>query len=193
MCRFRGKRMAIMASSTPTVKLTYDDYCNAPEDKRYELLDGDLVVVPAPREVHQRVLMNLSYLVFQSVKRSGVGHVYAAPFDVVLSDNDVVQPDLLFISNERAHVITEDNLQGAPDLVVEILSPSTADRDLFIKRSLYAKHGVKEYWVVDTAAKTVTVLLRYSQGFTEAGVCGEGQTLDSPTLKGFTINPDEIF
>jgi Uma2 family endonuclease len=185
--------MAIMASSTPTAKLTYDDYCNAPEDKRYELLDGDLVVVPAPKEAHQRVLINLSYLVLQSVKRSGVGHVYAAPFDVVLSENDVVQPDLLFISNERAHIITAENVQGAPDLVVEILSPSTADRDLFIKRSLYAKHGVQEYWLVDTDAKTVTVLLRGPQGFAEVGVCGEGQTLESLTLKGFTINPEEIF
>ena len=193
MCRFRGERMAIMASSTPTVKLTYDDYCNAPEDKRYELLDGDLVVVPAPKEAHQRVSLRLTVLIAQSVMRAGIGHVYAAPFDVVLTENDVVQPDLLFISNERAHIITAENVQGAPDLVVEILSPSTADRDLFIKRSLYAKHGVQEYWLVDTDAKTVTALLRDSQDFGVVGVCGEGQTLDSPTLKGFTINPDEIF
>ena len=81
------------------------------------------------------------------------------PFDVVLSDTDVVQPDLLFVSNERANIITDENIQGAPDLVVEILSPSTAERDQTFKRSLYAKHGVKEYWLVDTDAKTVTVLL----------------------------------
>ena len=87
-----------MASSTPTFKFTYADYRNAPDDKRNELLDGDLVVVPAPKEVHQRVLMNLSYLLFQSVKLTGSGHIYAAPFDVVLSDTDVVQPDLLFVS-----------------------------------------------------------------------------------------------
>ncbi|MYB76544.1 MAG: Uma2 family endonuclease, partial [Chloroflexi bacterium] len=77
-----------MASSASTFKFTYQDYRNAPEDKRYELLDGDLVVVPAPKEVHQRVLMSLSLLIFQSVKLSGAGHVYAAPFDVVLSDTD---------------------------------------------------------------------------------------------------------
>ena len=182
-----------MASSAPTFKFTYQDYRNAPEDKRYELLDGDLVVVPAPKEVHQRVLMNLSLLTFQSVKLSGAGQVYAAPFDVVLSDTDVVQPDLLFISNERAHIITEENVQGAPDLVVEILSPSTAERDQTFKRALYARHGVKEYWLVDTDAKTVTVLLLDAQGYAVVGVCGEGQTLDSPTLKGFAINPDEVF
>ena len=148
-----------MASSTPTFKFTYADYRSAPDDKRYELLDGDLVVVPAPREIHQRVLMNLSIPAMgQSIKLTGSGHIYAAPFDVVLSDTDVVQPDLLFVSNERAHIITDENVQGAPDLVVEILSPSTAERDKTFKRSLYAKHGVKEYWLVDTDAETVTVL-----------------------------------
>ena len=182
-----------MASSTPTIKFTYEDYRNAPEDKRYELLDGDLVVTPAPGEAHQRVSRNLTILLGQSVKLTGAGHIYAAPFDVILSDTDVVQPDLLFVSNEREYVITEANVQGAPDLVVEILSPSTAERDLTFKRSLYAKHGVKEFWLVDTDAKTVTVLLRDPQGFAVVGVCGEGQTLDSPTLIGFTINPAEIF
>jgi Uma2 family endonuclease len=182
-----------MASSTPTIKFTYEDYRNAPEDKRYELLDGDLVVTPAPGTAHQRALRKLTILLGLSVERSGVGEVFVAPFDVVLSDTDVVQPDLLFVSNEREHVITEANVQGAPDLVVEILSPSTAERDLTFKRSLYAKHGVKEFWLVDTDAKTVTVLLRDPQGFGTIGVCGEGQTLDSPTLTGFTINPAEIF
>lgn len=182
-----------MARSAPTVKLTYADYCNTPDDERYELLDGDLVMTPAPREAHQRVLMNLSYLLFQAVKETNAGRVYAAPFDVVLSDTDVVQPDLLFISNEREYIITEENVQGAPDLVVEILSPSTADRDLAIKRDLYARHGVREYWIVDTDARTVTVLVRDAERYTELGVCGENQTLASPTLKGFTIDPSEIF
>ncbi len=182
-----------MATPTPAVKLTYEDYCNTPDDERYELLGGDLVMTPAPGMAHQRVLVNLTILLGLSVRRTGVGHVYIAPFDVVLSDTNVVQPDLLFVSNERAHIITEANVQGAPDLVIEILSPSTADRDLTVKRALYAKHGVQEYWIVDIDARTVTVLLRDSQEFALVGVCGEGQTLDSPTLRGFTIDPGEIF
>ena len=182
-----------MATPTPAIKFTYEDYRNAPEDRRYELLDGDLVMTPAPREAHQRISGRLNMLLLQAADRFGAGRVYAAPFDVVLSDTDVVQPDLLFISNEREHIITEENVQGAPDLVVEILSPSTADRDLTFKRALYARHGVKEYWLVDTDAKTVTVLVRDTQGFAEIGVCGEGQTLESPTLTGFTIASDEIF
>ncbi len=182
-----------MASSTPTFKFTYDDYRNTPDDKRYELLDGDLVVVPAPREVHQRVSLRLSLLLGQLVMRTGIGHVYAAPFDVVLSDTDVVQPDLLFVSNERSHVITDENIQGAPDLVIEILSPSSANRDQTFKRSLYAKHGVKEYWLVDTDAETVTVLLWNAHRYGVVGVCREGKVLRSPTLTEFEIKPDEIF
>ena len=182
-----------MASSTPAIKLTYEDYCNTPDDERYELLDGDLVMTPAPRVSHQKAVIKLGAHLFYFVEEHELGVVLSSPCDVVLSDTDVVQPDLLFVSNERAHIITEANVQGAPDLVVEILSPATADRDLIVKRALYAKHGVKEYWIVDTDAKTVTVLLRDSQEFALVGVCGEGQTLASPTLAGFTINPDEIF
>ena len=182
-----------MASSAPTVKLTYADYCKTPDDERYELLDGELFVTPAPGMAHQRASRNLTGLLWQLAKESGAGEIYAAPFDIVLSDTNVVQPDLIFVSSERAHIITEANVQGAPDLVVEILSPSTADRDLTVKRGIYARHGVQEYWIVDTDARTVTVLLRDSQEFALVGVCGEGQTLDSPTLRGFTIDPGEIF
>ena len=136
-----------MASSTPTFKFTYEDYRNTPDDKRYELLDGDLVVVPAPREVHQRVLMNLSYLLFQAVKLTGAGHTYAAPFDVVLSDTDVVQPDLLFVSSERSHVITDEKSRARQICYRDSfslsqirpnsnarLSPSMASRSLLVDR-----------------------------------------------------------
>ena len=182
-----------MASSTPTVKLTYDDYCNTPDEVRYELLDGVLVMTPAPRVRHQRALRKLGTRLDRFLEEHSLGEVFLPPCDVVLSDTDVVQPDLLFVSNERAHIITEENVGGAPDLIVEILSPATAERDRTFKRALYAKHGVQEYWLVDTDAKTVTVLLRDSQDFGVVGVFGEGQTLASPTLAGFTVDPAEIF
>ena len=181
-----------MASSTPTVKLTYDDYCNTPDGVRYELLDGVLVMTPAPRVRHQRVVSKLGTRLYQFVEEHALGEVFFPPCDVVLSDTDVVQPDLLFVSNERAHIITDENIQGAPDLVVEILSPATAERDRTFKRALYAKHGVQEYWLVDTDAKTVTLLVWESRSFALVGVYGEGQTLASPTLEGITITLDEI-
>ena len=182
-----------MTVPNPHVKFTYVDYVNAPEDKRYELLDGDLVVTPAPGERHQGVSVLLASRLFQFVTENRLGRVYAAPFDVVLSNTDVVQPDLLFVSNERAEIVTAANVQGAPDLVVEILSPSTADRDLTFKRSLYARYGVSEYWIVDTDAGIVTVLLLREGEFEVVGEYGAGDTLTSPTLRGFELNVDDVF
>ena len=93
-----------------------------------------------------------------------MGKIYVAPFDVVLSDTDVVQPDVIFVSNQRSDIITADNVRGAPDLVVEILSPATAERDRTLKLDLYAQHGVQEYWIVDPDPKTITVLVRAGKG-----------------------------
>ena len=182
-----------MTIPNPLFKFTYVDYLNAPEDKRYELLDGDLVMTPAPGELHQRVSIVLGWKLIEFVTERGLGRVYQAPFDVVLSDTDVVQPDLLFVSDARAHIVTAANVRGAPDLVVEILSPSTAERDRTFKRSLYARHGVSEYWIVDTVAKNVTVLLFRDGGFEVAAEYGEGENLTSPALPGFALSIDEVF
>lgn len=181
-----------MTVPNPHIKFTYVDYVNAPEDKRHELLDGDLVVTPAPGERHQSVSVLLASRLLLFATENRLGRVYSAPFDVVLSNTDVVQPDLLFVSNERRHVITAANVQGAPDLVVEILSPSTAERDLTFKRSLYARHGVREYWIVDTEASTVTVLRLREGEFETADTYGAGDTLTSPTLRGFALRIDEL-
>ena len=108
-----------------------------------------------------------------------MGKVYVSPFDVVLSDTDVVQPDVIFVSNQPADIITADNIRGAPDLVVEILSPATAEHDRTLKLDLYAQHGVQEYWIVDPDAKTITVLVRGGKGLAAAGTFGEEQTLRS--------------
>ncbi len=182
-----------MVIPNPIVKFTYEDYLNTPEDKSYELLDGELVMTPAPGELHQSVSALLGWRLVQFASENSLGRIYHAPFDVVLSDTDVVQPDLLFVSNERGHIITPANIQGAPDLVVEILSPSTAERDRTFKRTLYAKHGVNEYWMVDTTAKGITVLLLGERGFEVVDTYGEGETLTSPTLQGFRLNIGDIF
>ena len=181
-----------MVTAESPVKLTYEDYRNTPEDERYELLDGELVMSEAPRIVHQQVDMDLGTLMNLFVKENNLGRVFSAPTDVVLSETAVVQPDLLFVSNERAHIITEQNIQGAPDLVVEILSPSTANRDWTIKRELYAAHGVKELWIVDPDARIVWVMLLRDGDFRHMRVYGEGQSLSSTTLEGFTVDIDEI-
>ena len=184
----------MLATTKLRTKLTYEDYRNTPDDERYELIDGELIMSPSPREAHQYADVELGATLHTFVKLHNLGRVYHAPFDVVLSDTDVVQPDLLFVSRERLHIITEDNIQGAPDLAVEILSPSTSARDRGYKRDLYAKHGVKEYWQVDTDAKQITVLSLNADGdYDVVAVYGVGQTLASPLLPGFALNLDEIF
>ena len=130
-----------MSVPNPRIKLTYRDYARTPDDERYELLDGELIRMTAPAEIHQRVSILLGWRLIEFVTEHGLGRVYQAPFDVVLSDTDVVQPDLLFVSHERAHLVTAANVQGAPDLVVEILSPSSVERDRTLKRRLYARRG----------------------------------------------------
>ncbi len=174
-------------------KLTYADYLKTSDDERYELLNGELVMAPAPREIHQYILGRLYIEMGAFIYERDLGDVYFAPTDVALSDMDVVQPDLLFVSNERNHIITPENIQGAPDLVVEILSPATAERDRTLKLDLYARHGAHEYWIVDPDARTIMVLRRGERRFEVAGIYGAEQTARSPILEGFTFNLEGKF
>ena len=183
----------MVTTANPRIKFTYADYRNTPDDKRYELIDGDLIMAATPPIAHQRSSLEIVTLLYPFVLERALGKIFYAPTDVVLSDMDVVQPDILFISNERAHIITEDNIRGAPNLVIEVLSPSTAARDRTLKRALYAKHGVQEYWQVDTDARTIAVLTLADNGFELAAVYGEGQTLASPLLPGFALDLDLVF
>ena len=182
-----------MVTQKPKPKLTYEDYAKTPEGERWELIDGELIMPPSPKEAHQSVQGDLGAPMHLFARENDLGKVYFAPFDVVLSDTDTVQPDLLFVAKERMHIITDDNIQGAPDLVVEIRSPSTARRDWTVKRELYARHGVKEYWLVDPEAATVAVLLLDGGELKVAGVYGEGDTLTSTTLEGFTVALANVF
>ena len=182
-----------MIGVKPRIKLTYADYRQTSDDERYELLDGELIMTPAPNIAHQSVQVELGAQLYIFVKAKELGRVFFAPTDVALSDTDVVQPDLLFISVEREHILTRANIQGAPDLVVEIRSEATAERDETLKRKLYAEHGVQEYWLVDPESMTVTVLLLGRDGFEEVATYWKGQTLTSPTLPGFSVNLDELF
>jgi Uma2 family endonuclease len=186
-----------MVTQKPKAKLTYEDYAKTPEGERWELINGELIngeygMAPSAREAHQRNQMQIGSRMFLFSDENNLGRVYSE-FDVVLSDTDTVRPDLIFISEERLHIITVDNVQGAPDLVVEIRSPSTARQDWTVKRELYARHGVKEYWLVDPEAATVSLLLLDDGKLTVAGVFGEKDTLTSNTLEGFTIALADIF
>ena len=137
-------------------KLTYEEFRQLPEDgKRYELIHGEVHLTPSATTKHQCVLQNLSSSLGPFVIKNGLGEVWTAPLDVRLSPDTAVQPDLIFISNSRAKIIKENYIDGAPDLVVEILSPSTAAHDRATKLTLYAEAGVPEVWLLDPLAKTV--------------------------------------
>jgi len=175
-------------------RLTYEDYCLLPDDgKRYEIIDGELYVTPSPVSAHQRVVTNLTYYLVEFTKRLGQGQVFVAPFDVVFSHYDVVEPDLIYISTERASVLTEKNVQGAPDLVVEVLSESTEGRDRTTKLKLYARYGVREYWMIDPATRTAEIYRTVPQGLELASTFGAARELTSPLLPGLRLTLAKVF
>lgn len=145
--------------TTLSTTLTYQDYLLLPEDgKRYEIIEGDLSMTPAPLTRHQTMVGRIHYQLMAYLETHTIGDVFIAPCDVLLSDTDVVQPDLLVVLHSGRACITENNIQGPPDLVVEILSPSTATRDRELKRKRYEHFGVREYWLVDPADNTLEIL-----------------------------------
>ena len=178
---------------TTTRRLTYEDYANTPDDERYELIDGDLIMVPGPNMPHQSNQSKLGWRIAAFVEQRDLGMVLFSDTDVVLSDTDVVKPDLLYISKEREDIITYANIQGAPDLIIEILSPSTSRRDWNDKRDLYAEHGVREYIVMDPSNKIVWRLAMKDGALEIEETYYEGDTLTSSVLNGFAVAVNDIF
>jgi Uma2 family endonuclease len=148
---------------------------------------------PAPSMKHQKISRNLYTALDQFVGSRRLGEVWYAPCDIVLGKFNVVQPDLFYVSEERARIITESNVQGAPDLAVEILSASTADIDRGYKQHLYAQHSVHEYWLIDPDARQIEVLTLGQGGYARDGVYGEGETGTSPLLTGLQLAGNDIF
>jgi Uma2 family endonuclease len=180
-------------------KLTYDDYVLLPHDgSRHEIIDGEHFVTAAPSLSHQRTVLNLAVRLQPFVKTNRLGEVFIAPLAVVLSPHDVVQPDLLFVSTERAGILTEKNVQGAPDLVVEVLSPSTRRLDETLKLERYAELGVREYWIIDPQWqwRTLKLYRRLARGSFGSAVvlsAAAGDLLSTPLLPGLAIPMAEIF
>ena len=179
------------------VKLTYDDFVLFPDDGlRHELIDGEHHVTPSPNNKHQRVVGNLYFLIRSWLEQHRVGEIFLAPFDVVLTRHDVVEPDLLYLSHGRAHeALTAANVQGAPDLVIEIGSPSTRKRDETTKRHLYEREGVSEYWVVDPELDVLRVYRREGEGFGRARELSveAGDVLTTPLFDGLELPLERVF
>jgi len=177
-------------------KLTYDDYARIPDDgQRHEILDGEHYVTPAPVPRHQIVLMELVSRLYPWVKDHRLGLVLVSPSDVLFSAHDIVQPDILFISKKRMRILKEKNVQGAPDLVIEILSESTRRLDERIKPGLYERSGVLEYWIFDPFRRKTRLLRQAGEHLQQvAELSAEaGDVLTMPLLPGLEIPLAEVF
>jgi Uma2 family endonuclease len=189
-----------MSPAGPGRKLRYEDLAALPDDGcRHELIDGEHFATAAPVPLHQRVLTRLAHSLSAHVAATGGGEVLIGPVDVVLSPHDVLEPDLIFVSDARSHLVTDKCVVGPPDIVVEILSLSTRRRDRTVKRRLYMEAGVLEYWIVDSGRGTVSVhraaapasptTLSTPPGREESLelLAAQGGALESPLLPGWQL------
>ena len=178
------------------IRSTYSDYLKISDDgRRHELIDGEHLVTPAPDRRHQEISGRLFFAIESCLRAAPLGKLYAAPLDVILSDVDIVQPDLVFVSTGRRAVLGT-SVHGAPDLVVEILSPSSRRTDEIIKRRLYDRVSVSEYWIVDPEIEVVKVYRRADDG-TFPRVAEHtreaGDVLTTSLLPGFSLDLSELF
>jgi Uma2 family endonuclease len=186
----------IMQQGTRDARLTYDDYLLFPDDGlRHEIIGGEHYVTPSPNMRHQVLAGRLHFEIELFLRaHAGLGRVFFAPFDVLFTKWDVVEPDLLFVAADQDDILTDRNVQGAPALVVEIASAGTRKRDEQIKRQLFDRGGVREYWIVDPDQNVVRVFRRQSDGsFPSVGDLSGNEALTTPLLPGLQIRLNELF
>ncbi len=162
------------------------------DGKRREIVDGELLVTPSPNLSHQRISRNIEYALMEYLEQHPIGELLDAPMDVILSDYDVLEPDLLFVLNEHRDIL-KDWVRGAPDLVIEILSRTTAANDRGPKMKAYARFGVRQYWIVDPDRKTIEVYRLVEAGYQLVQMFGEQETLTSSLLPGFSLLVGRLF
>jgi Uma2 family endonuclease len=173
---------------------TYQDYIALPDDgKRYEIIEGELYMSPAPAITHQIILKRLLYLIEDFLIHNPIGELLPAPTDVILSEINVLQPDLLFVAKENYEILTHENVRGAPDLVIEIISPGTAKRDRTNKLETYSQFGVREYWIVDEERQTVEVWRQQGSKLACKAILTATQTLETSLLPGIEIALAQVF
>ncbi|MFO8098741.1 MAG: Uma2 family endonuclease [Salinibacter sp.] len=185
-----------MSSTSTAPRLTYEDYRTIPDDgKRHEIIEGEEYMSPSPTTSHQRIVGCLFNSLYNHVSDHGGGEVFMAPHNVILSDHDVVQPDVFFVTAERREIVKERGIAGAPDLVVEVVSEGNRRHDEVRKRRVYARHGVTEYGVVDPELKTVKVYRRPEDGYERVAEwrAETDDTLTTPNLSGWALPLTTLF
>src|SRR5213592_4010404 len=182
-----------MLQSAPR-PLTVRDYRQLPEGPPYyQLIEGDLYMSPSPDRFHQDILGNLHFILRSYLEKSPLGSIHIAPSEVQLTEWNIYQPDLYYVSRARRTILTDQGARGAPDLIVEILSPKTAKLDRGVKREIYARSGVEEMWIVDPAVKKILVY-RFSTAIdVSVGTFGVKQKFESPLFPGLKIDLSRVF
>ncbi len=173
-------------------KWTYMEYARLDDDNEFELLDGELIKEPSPRTRHQIISKNLTFALEKHLRETLQGLV-VQDLDVVLDQHNVITPDLIFISSKSMGIVSDLNIQGVPDLVIEFLSPGTESFDRRQKSRLYHRFGIKEYWLVSPESVTIEVFRNEPDGWKLAGVFGENDFLETRLLPGFNLNMNQIF
>lgn len=186
---------AVLKKGDKRLKLSYRDYVLFPDcgSKLHEIIDGEHYITPSPRIRHQEISRNLEWIIESYLKKNRVGVILDAPCDVLLSNTDIVVPDLIYISNENKNIITRANIQGAPDLIIEILSPSNRIYDLELKRDLYEKYGVKEYWIIDPDEEMVEVYSLSGHRYPASLVYKKDQIIKAGIIPGLELALKEVF
>lgn len=177
---------------TTAKKYTSRDYEQLAEGAPYQLIDGELVMTPSPNFEHQDILLNLAVQLRSFVVQQKFGTVVIAPMDVQLTDTEVYQPDIIYVSDKRKGIIQE-RIKGTPDLIIEVLSPSNAYYDLVHKKNVYEATGVREYWIVDPQEKSIEVYENVDRQFRLHGKAKQTGMVGSKLLEGFSVNLDELF
>jgi Uma2 family endonuclease len=173
---------------------TYDDYKKLPDDgNRYEILNGVLLLMPSPKDSHQNAAGWIYHHLVIHVRLAGLGKVRMAPLDVKLDEKNTFQPDVLVVLNEHLDRLTEDGVMGAPDLTVEVLSPSTALEDRVDKHREYALAGVPEYWIVSTERHTVEVFTLKGREYRSLGIFSGKDTLPSKIVPNIPVHVEQFF
>jgi len=182
-----------MRSTPEHAMATVQEYLDlSPGGPHYQLIEGELRMAPAPNRKHQRILRRLGNRLCDHAEYNQLGEVFYAPFDVFLTDFNVFQPDLLFVAEARKGLVSMRGVEGPPDLVVEILSPSTAKEDLGPKKHVYAATGVSEYWIIDPDANAVAVYFPSRSIDEPAKILRPGEWLTSDFFPGLEIDLQRI-
>jgi Uma2 family endonuclease len=185
---------AIATYRVPKKVYTYQDYSELTDDEnRYEIIEGELIMSPAPYTIHQKVSRKIVYELMRFVEKVKIGELYYAPIDVLLSNINIVQPDILFISKENLQIVTEKNIKGVPDLIIEIISPSTGYYDLSSKKDIYEKFGVREYWIVDPLKQRVDIYNNVRNKFESHQRLEKTGIVKSNVVEGLQIKLETIF